>query len=405
MATYPILPATLAAMAATVTDPQGTEDAGKIDDAIRQTRNWAYDMFGLIFDSTTMKPKSSFFNGGSLPAGLIRGTNPTDLSTNGQREILQGSVQYLDIATDGVRTTNIQDGAVTSSKLANEAIAGTKLQTGTVPGTALQDGAVTSGKLATGAVTGNAISNNGIQSGKFAVGAIRADDIGVNQVSGDKLPVASAGQILVGGNGANANEFAARTLSGALKVDAQGVVSLLSGVGISIARIVEAAGKNVPGGSSVAVTTNYNIRGVAVPWRLVQDNTNGAFDVDRGEGAGYIWVKQSGFYLFICSAPAYKSGATSQHRLAAQCFFDGNDVSSAATANHWGTTEQLNSSSSRSWLFFLQEFMNVSDVRPGSLKLFHYIESAQATNGLGVPSNFNNQQEFYSEVWAIRLGA
>src|SRR5574342_1377922 len=150
MADYPILSPTLSALQQTKDNPAGTEDASKLDDCLRQTRNWMYDFLTLYIDSSTGKLRKEAFAGTApVPAGSIRGTNAT---SGAQQEISQGSVRTQDLADASITTPKLGVGAVTNSAIAD----------GTIQGGKLADGSITSGKIAAGVFTANNIADGSV---------------------------------------------------------------------------------------------------------------------------------------------------------------------------------------------------------------------------------------------------
>lgn len=269
MADYPILAATLAALNGTKNDPTDAEASSKLAAVDRQTRNWLYDFLSVYIDASTGKFKSTGFGVGlSLPASVIRGTNGVDGTA---REIAQGSIRGADIA----------DASIPGSKITAATVNGDRLTDNTVTGAKLTDGSVTSAKLAAEVFTATNIAAGAVTTAKIAAGAVTSDQLGGGavtsaklgnrSVTGPALPVGTEGQLLVGGNGPASDQFAPKSLSGALTIDKNGLVRIsqgLAGNTVSFVRIAEQASTGSNGGSSV---NGWNTRGggAAHPWAVI----------------------------------------------------------------------------------------------------------------------------------------
>jgi hypothetical protein len=415
MANYPLLAATLAALNATKNDPQGSEAASKIDDALRQTRNWMYDYLSAKFDATTNLIKAAAFDSAnpsnSIPAGLIRGS-----AANGgaQQEIRQGTVSDVDLrdkavtstklandaavdANRAVGTDHIKDGAVTGVKIGTNTVEGTSansagtqknIKQGTISTPDLRDKAVDSVKLASDPAVD---VNRAVTEHHIRDGAVTRTKIGQNQVEGDRMIAAPAGYILVGGNTVNgvANALAPKQLSGDLSIDANGVVTLGTTAalraGFNFFKVAERASAGLNGGGSLALTWNQK-RGTALEWIIEHETVAGVIGIDTINND--ILFRADGSYLIFVTCPAYAVG----HHKCKIIYRP--DPTSPQTYEVLGsneyahptfaTTPNVTGDMGRSWLIHVLDIRNATQATPAKLSVHHWTELAIATFGLGI---------------------
>lgn len=396
MADYPILAATLAAMGGTKNDPAGTEVSSKIDDALRQTRNWVFDYLSVYFDANGLK--STAFGTNTLATGFVRGTNPADFSPTGQREILQASVTHLDLRDDAVITAKIAALAVTAAKIANGTITATQLADLAVTAAKIADLTIVAGKIANGAISTDKLADLAVTAAKFADATITAAKIAQNAIAGDRLVLVPAGYMLVGGNVVNGVSGCAapKEITGAIKIDANGVTTLQGAAGgMSFVHIVERANTNVAGGTATATTWNQRGANPANPWNIIEDTLGNTVAIS-GEK---ILVKQNGTYLVQVSSPA--TGTADRHRIRATIKADGN---SGTIITRYGTNENTVANvSTRSTLNFIQTFVNATDPTFPYFSIEHWVAVTQATNGLGIAANIAGLSEEYATVQLVKL--
>lgn len=386
MATYPILPPTLAALFATKDDPQGSEPISVVDDALRQTRNWLYDFLSLYIDNSTGKFKPSAFvaDGGSLPPGSVRGTNPVG---NIQREIAQGSVQGADLADGTVTGGKIAQGTITGANVANASLNGSKLEDGSVTSTKISAGVFATANIQDGAITGPKIAVNTIPGDRLVDKTVENSKIGLRAVAGPELPIALEGQMLVGGNGPEGKDVAAKTVGGAIEIDKDGVVKLAASIfgnAITYARVLERAAAGVHGGNAAGGVWRRRGSGAdgIAPWTI--DNATRDF-LELGAN-GQIYFKESGKYLVNASAPA--RGAVDQHKVVLGYVPNPGDTSTARA--YIGTSEDCDTN--------VQTYSKVEALIDVTLPndevasrpymfLAHHPKTNQATDGYGLASN------------------
>lgn len=435
---YPTLPPTLTALAGALATPGDTELAAVWPAVDRQTRNWLYDFLTTYFDPTTNQLKPAAIGGGTVPTGSVSGSNP---QTGAQLQILQGSIQTLDLAPAIVTTAKIANLAITTALIANGAV-----------GTAqLADGCVTSAKLAAASIPGTAIVPSSIPAAAYGANSVGTaalvdasitnSKVAVRAVDGSQLPALSAGQILVGGGtvGGQANSPVAATLSGAATIDANGVLTLVGGlIGtiLSYARVCEVGKPGITCGKSNSATTfggeltsstgylatytPWNGRGLGqgasteanVAWSKVLDPANiltvndtilkTYLTIGSTNYATYqhpIYVNQQCTLLILASVPGYEVGT---HRMRLVTMADPTQPQNFQ--QYWGTSETSGSSSAvqtRSQIAVLVQFAGPA----GSALPYFYIDwFANATDaaGMGLESGLGGN-EYYGDISVIRL--
>ena len=395
MADYPTLAATLAALAATETDPTGTEDAAKLNDAIVQTRVWLGDFLAVGFNSDGTL-KSGAFGASTFPAGSIRGSNSVG---DVQREILQGSIRTIDIADAMITAAKIADGAVTAAKFGDGSIATAKLADQAVTAAKIALATITSSLLANAAVGTAQIADSAVSTAKLNDGAVSTAKIAGRGVDGSRLPECPIGYILVGGNTVNGitNSVAPKKLSGILAINEEGVVSMntVADGASAFAVVVEKYSSGTSGGTA---TAGWNTRGSGtggiLPWSVEKD-TVGLININ-GEK---IEVKQDGVYLLDISCPAFDCNA---HQIKVTIKKDADSVD---TETLLGSSEfSVNSTAvqSRSFVRSVVSFSGSTTTVFPYIKIEHYVQTTKATVGMG-RAVAGGVSEMYSIVSLLKL--
>ena len=376
MATYATLAATLAAMAATETDPTGAEDAAKLNDALVQTRVWLGDILSLAFEDN-MKLKAYAIDGAVIPAGTVRGSNPVG---DVEREIDQRSIRYIDIALATITTAEIAANTIAATNIADGAITEAKIATGAFSTSKIATQAITGDKIAALAVDTANLKDSAITTPKLADQAVTTAKITQRAAAGKVLPVGTAGQLLVGGNTVDgvASCFEAKTISGVINMTADGVTTFNSDStdATAFAIVAEVAAQGTSAGGASATT--WNARGdlAKTPWSIVKDpadmiNLNGT----------KIEFKQNGSYRIVVSAPAYSTGGHKMRMIVKK------DAIAADTEIVYGTSEYSHAAGSvqtRSTLEGIVTFSGATDTLYPYITVDHFTVAAQATNGLGL---------------------
>jgi hypothetical protein len=245
--------------------------------------------------------------------------------------------------------------------------------------------AVTAAKIAIGTITYTQLANSTITVGKMASNSVDAAQIVDGCITPEKLQHAtSAGDILVADNTAD-HVFKKRTLSGDATISYNGTLTLAA-KGVSV--LSEQATLNTAAGASTSTTTHVRGSVANVPFVKVSDLQSNVTSITT-TGKIYMAV---GTYVFEGSAPCYGGGL---HKTSLQLYTAGDATSGAAID---GTSETAPTSyQNRSHV------AGVVVVPTGYyIKLLHYVTTAVATNGLGLPVN-TGSTENYAQLKLTRI--
>ncbi len=381
MASYPTLSPTLTALAATETDPTGAEDAGKLNDAIVQTRVWLGDFLGQAL-SDTGKLLPYAIDGTVIPAGMIRGSNPVG---DVQREILQRSIRAIDVTLASITTAEIALATIVAANIADGAITEAKLAAGAFSASKIGTAAITGDKIHSLAIETNHLKDGAVATAKIADEAVTAAKIAKRGATGVRLPTGTVGQILVGGNTVDGEGscFEAKTLTGVINVDADGVTTFNSdNTDASAFAIVAESGRSSgSNGGKVATSGSggWYLRGANV----AEASGSGAWIIEKDPAnlvninGSKIEFKQNGSYRLVLSAPCY---ARAGHMLRATVK---KDAIAADTEVFYGTSEFASLSNlvqTRSQMEIIVTFSGATDTLFPYITVDHWIDAGTGTN-------------------------
>lgn len=400
MADYPVLAPTLAALAATETDPTGAESADKLNDSIVQTRIWLGDFLAVAL-ANDGKLKPDAFGGSSIPAGVVRGSNPVG---DVQREILQLSIRAIDIADGQITAAKLAAGAIATAAIADLSITTAKLAEDAVTASKIADGTLVAALFANGSVTTAAIADIAVTTGKLADKAVITAKINDRAVTGDKLPACPVGYIYVGGNVVNgiADSVVPKKVSGIMSVSADGVFSLNTTAegAAAFALVAEKAATGVDGAQATAnawIKRGNTAIPSMPPWSIEKD-TSGLVNVNGTR----IEVKQDGTYLLEVSAPAR---CVTSHQIKAVIRKDGDSVDTETiygTSEHTGATTNV---TTRSFLRTIVSFSGATSTVFPYFEIEHFAEAANAGHSMGKAVAGANHQgpNYYAIVSILKL--
>lgn len=330
--------------------PASGESASKIDDAIRQTRQFIKDHLDVSFDED-----------GTLKVDAI---SSTDMLADGivtSEKIGSGEVTGTHIAgyPDGVDNPNLNDNSVNSRVLADNAVEEDNIKDGAVATDKLADEAVTTAKLADEAVTADKLSGSIVDAkistlngSKLVDGTITADKIAVDA----GLGIATPGLLAI--------------------ADATGSSQLAKIGGILSASIVAGSPPTLEfafaGGatdsSSIGVMHQVTTGNMAVG--LNTRSLSRVYGDTIVGSTSNIEILQAGGYLLIFGALGFSCG---EHQ--------------ACITNSDGTTLRISGRVAYAPIGHQTESLGVGFVEittPGTvLKLVQYAAVAKATNGQG----------------------
>lgn len=440
---YPILPTTLSALNSVLATPADNEVASAWPAVDRQTRAWVYGFLAQFFDTTTNQLKPAAIGGGTVPTGSVYGTNPVG---SAQRQIVQGSIQGVDIATNAIATGNIALQAVTGPLLGLQSVDTAQLKDGAVTLAKLAGGLLNGATLAVGSVGTAQLAAGSVTTTILAAAAVTNPAIAPRAVDGSQLPQANVGQILVGGNTVNGqvSSLAPQTLSGAITIDAAGVTTLATSLVsalLSSARVVEFAppgtacgpsnsttafGSGITSAQGFSAATPWNGRGLgqgattaltSVAWVKDYDPANlltidgavttttiavGATNYDTYQRR--IYVNQECILMIKVSIPGYKVGT---HRCRLIAYPDAN--SPATFKTFWGTSANSGTGDTTQTTSDLLAICTFS-APAGSVLPYFYVDwfagaavaLSGSASGMGTAAGLGGN-EFYGDITVIRL--
>jgi len=382
MATYPRLnPATLANLLPVIDDPADTEDSNKLAQVDLQTRRFVYDYLFLKFDSSTEKLKPGVVDDTTL-AGKVKGSTG---NAGTQQGIVQGTISTPDLRDDAVTGTKIADGTIGTDHIADDAINGAKIADDAVTADHIANNCITADQLAANCVTAAALktgaSDGAVTTSHIRDDAVTADKLAANSVTGDALPTCTSGQLLVGGSD---NKFAVKTLSGDATLDNTGRITLVSK---NECELVERANNATSGGG--ASSTTWHVRGntPAPAWIEAWRVPTGAFATIGASGKVSL---PAGTYVVEATAPAYKVG---KHI----CRLVRYNVSDVVQETFYGTSEVSAAADGVQTRTRVCAKITVG-ASTDYLKLEHYCEAAEASDGLGLASSSGGTYEVYATM-------
>jgi hypothetical protein len=111
-----------------------------------------------------------------------------DLSgTVGNAQLVSGSVETTELATNAVTTIKITDANITTSKLATGSVTADKLATDSVTTIKITDANVTTSKLATGSVTADKLATDSVTTAKILDSNVSASKLSNDSVTTAKI--------------------------------------------------------------------------------------------------------------------------------------------------------------------------------------------------------------------------
>jgi hypothetical protein len=390
MADYPAV-TTLATLDETI--PTGSEDLAKMDDALRQTRGFLKTFLAVAHTDTGALKAGSVPVGG-VAAGSIRGS--TGIGGT-QREILQGTIQDVDLAPGSVTQTKIGPAAVKEIAIDTGAVTYTKLGTNSVITAKVLDRNITGAKIALGSngVLKENMANNSVGSDQLEANAVTDAKVGTGIITPGKLKSATANTLMVG----DATKFIEYEVdaTGAMTFAIVGGKIKFAVAGSSAAQVAayvlieEKSAKGTDAGGSAATT--WNQRATGGGYTLTQ---NALGLVSLPATPGNVKIVTAGTYLVQVASPVY--GAVGQHKVALVKKNGASWDLLAMGTNGEGLANAVTYSFVRAVVTFA-----VND----EFALLHYTQSAVAVNGLGKATNINDPAgagalEYYARIELLR---
>src|SRR4051794_21557208 len=159
-------------------------------------------------------------------------------NTIGSDDIIDESIQSVDIKNGEVKSSDLLPGAVTSAKIANGAVTNADLGADAVDGAKILDGAVgnvdlavgavnsdsvldeslTSSDLATDSVNATEIADGSIDSGEIVDNSLFAQDLGIDSVGSSEIAASAVGTSEVANESLTLSDIAGAATSGSVSL-------------------------------------------------------------------------------------------------------------------------------------------------------------------------------------------
>jgi hypothetical protein len=139
-------------------------------------------------------------------------------NTIGSDDIIDESIQSVDIKNGEVKTPDLLGNAVNSAKIANGAVANADLAPGAVDSTSVLDESLTSADLATDSVGPTEIVDASIDSGEIIDDSLFAQDLAPNSVGASEIAANAVGTSEVANRSLTLSDIAGTAVNGAISL-------------------------------------------------------------------------------------------------------------------------------------------------------------------------------------------
>lgn len=351
--------------------PSGSETPAKLDDSIRQIKDFIKTFLAVAHDDTGAL-KSGASSVASIPNKSITYAKIQDVSATdkllGRSTAGSGTVEEVPCTAAGRAILDDADAAAQRTTLGLGAMA-TKA---TVATTDLDAGAVTTTKIAALAVTSNELASSAVTNAKIAAAAV--DPTKISNIGDAK--------ILAGDGTAGA----ALTVGGALTATRSGstlVFALSGGSTSGFSATYALLEERLTNGSAAGGSTAASYVARSLTEQLDAGDMVGV-------SGGSVTLRKKGTYMIRGSAPMYAVG---DHRVKIR------QTSGTPADLLLGTSETAPASTQT------RSFVNGIVVTTDDnvvIQLQHYAQNAVATNGMGHPVSAG-EQEVYAQLEIFRL--
>ena len=409
----PTITPTVPGIVALKNTPSDAEAANTLGQYVVQVKNFLASFLALGFTNDAQPLVLPAAIAASTLAGKVSGTTANTAGT--QQGIVQGTVSTPDLRDGAVTSAKLAADTITTSNIAAATILGSNIAAATVDGSNIVSGGVGVAQLSatavsgtgTGSLTPNIVAAS-IGTPELAAQAVTTAKIADLNVTLAKLVAsATAGNILVASN-TSPPVFTDVPMTGDVTIDYTGKTTVVKS---GIIELVERAAANTVGGTSVATT--WNPRGVNIGWTKIVDTLGSSFAVVTTGNASI--VMSAGTYLITVSSPCYM-GDMNQVRIVR--YLMGGLVPSGMQQEIWGSSECSSSNASGLGTFpTAPSGTQTRSVASGVMtfsggdffQVEHYITTAAANIGLGVPVNAaavagETIYEIYAQVRIQQIG-
>ena len=139
-------------------------------------------------------------------------------NTIGSSDIIDESIQSVDIKNGEVRQGDINDGGVTSHKIADGTVANSDIATGAIGSNSVLDESLTSSDLGTDSVGATEIADSSIDSGEIVDNSLFAADLAPNSVGSSEIAADAAGASEVANESLTLSDIAGAATNGAISL-------------------------------------------------------------------------------------------------------------------------------------------------------------------------------------------
>jgi len=139
-------------------------------------------------------------------------------NTIGSSDIIDESIQSVDIKNGEVRQGDINDGGVTSHKIADGTVANSDIATGAIGSNSVLDESLTSSDLGTDSVGATEIADSSIDSGEIVDNSLFAADLAPNSVGSSEIAADAVGASEVANESLTLSDIAGAATNGAISL-------------------------------------------------------------------------------------------------------------------------------------------------------------------------------------------
>ena len=139
-------------------------------------------------------------------------------NTIGSADIIDESIQSVDIKNGEVKTPDLLASGVTSGKIADGAVANADIATGAVDSNSVLDESLTSSDLATNSVNATEIADGSIDSGEIVNDSLFSQDLAANSVGSSEIAGDAVGASEVANESLTLSDIAGAGTSGSISL-------------------------------------------------------------------------------------------------------------------------------------------------------------------------------------------
>jgi hypothetical protein len=139
-------------------------------------------------------------------------------NTIGSDDIIDESIQSVDIKNGQVKNADLAGSAVTSPKIASAAVANANIAPGAVDSNSVLDESLTSSDLATDSVGATEIADNSIDTGEIVDNSLFSADLAPNSVGASEIAANAVGTSKVANESLTLSDLAGAASNGAISL-------------------------------------------------------------------------------------------------------------------------------------------------------------------------------------------